>query len=118
MLDIVGIRLEISEIKKMLSELYDKSVILELMIEMVVPTVHVPNIQAISNLAVETREETQEKIKEKKRKKHEEKEAAKKAWVDNIQDEQDRETRVREMTAETSCSINPFMMLRGTVLCP
>lgn len=42
--DIFGIKTKVDEIKWMVHELYDRLVISEPVIEMVVPTVHVSNI--------------------------------------------------------------------------
>lgn len=50
------------EIKKMVHELYDRSVILELVVETVMPTLYILNIQAIPEYRIkETKEEKREK---------------------------------------------------------
>lgn len=69
MTNITDIRTEVTIIKKMVSKLYERSVFAVIVVEMVIPTVHVPNIwQDLANaLLAETREQRHE-IKRKKKK--------------------------------------------------
>lgn len=45
--NMAGIKAEVAKIKRMVMELYDIPVILELMIETFIPTVYIPNIWVI-----------------------------------------------------------------------
>lgn len=91
----------------MVAELYDKPVILVLVIETIMPTVYVPNIQAIPNLVEVPIKKTQEKRREIKRRRSEEKDIEKKAKVTSLLDEQDLEARVHEIATEASGLIPP-----------
>lgn len=77
---IIQVQAEVAEIKRTITELYDKLVISEPVVTTVVPEEEVENIQSILNLV----EETQER----KKRKHQssiEKEAMKKDKVDSLQ---------------------------------
>lgn len=70
----------------MVHELCDRLVILEPMIEIVVPIIYVLNIWAILEIRVE---ETEDERQAKKKRKHEDKDAKKKARSESIQSERD-----------------------------
>lgn len=55
--DIKDIKTKLAKIKRMVHELYDKPVILEPVIETVVPTIHVPNIWDILESRVKENQE-------------------------------------------------------------
>lgn len=95
--------------------MYNRPVIPEPVIEMVVPTVHVTNIQAIPELRVE---DSYDKRREKKKKRLEEKEAEKKAKANSLQDEQDWKTRVREIAVGTSGLRPPGINAKGGSFMP
>lgn len=88
--DITAIKSEVAEIKKVVGELYNSLVILELVIEIVVPPIHIPNICAISNPIEVLVEENLDERKEKKRRKHEEKVDDNKSKAASILDELDQ----------------------------
>lgn len=52
----------------MVTELYDRPIILESIVELVIATVYIPNIWVIPNLVHTLVEETKKKRKERKRK--------------------------------------------------
>ncbi|KAF3621897.1 hypothetical protein FXO38_31609 [Capsicum annuum] len=70
-LDIADIKVEFAKIKWMVSELNDRSMILKLMVETVVPTVNVDNIWDILDLIAVLVVEIREEKKDRKRKRHE-----------------------------------------------
>lgn len=85
--NIVDVRAKIVEIKKMVTKIYEWPVVVELVVETVIPTIEVPNILA-DPVAIQV-EETREYKKIKKRKA---KASNKKARLKSILDEQDRKT--------------------------
>lgn len=85
--NIANVKAEITEIKKMVIEQYERSVVIEPVMETEIPTVEVHNILAdsVDAQVKKTREE-------RKRKKRKAKRAEKKAKLKSIQDEQDCDT--------------------------
>lgn len=62
--DITKVKSKVDEIKKMVVELYDRPIISEPVVAIVVPNVHVDNIWAIQVLVEEPREERRESNRE------------------------------------------------------
>lgn len=85
--EVADIKFELAEIKKIVSKLYEIPVVVEPIVQIVIPTVYVPNIWADpADIQVK---KTKEQIKKREIKKKEERETEKRAIADNIQDEQD-----------------------------
>lgn len=98
-------------------ELYDRPVIIEPVIEKVIPTTYVPNILAILDQIEIPMVKTREEKGERKQRKREEKKAEKKAKVENKQDKLDWHKRVLEMAARVDGSIPPVFYSDGGQFC-
>lgn len=96
--NVVDIRAEIAEIHKIVTNLYERQIIAELVVETMIPTIDVPNIWVVSiNMKAE---ETQYERREKKKKNKIAKTARKKVRLDSIQDQKTQLTRVLEISRE------------------
>lgn len=83
------------KIKRMVTELCDKEVVAETIVEIVIPMVHDPNIWDV--LIEMPFRETQEERHERKIKRKKEKVVEKKARYESIHRERDQEQQFREM---------------------
>lgn len=82
--NIGDVRAEIAKIKKMITQLYERPIIAELVMETVIPPVEVPNIWEDP-----TAVPVEETRKNKKKKKRKDKAVEKKSRLKSIQDEAD-----------------------------
>lgn len=91
--DIAEVKFEVAEIKKMVDELYDRPFIPSPVVAEVELGIYVQNMLQI----LDPVEEPQDNRKKRKHRSSLKKDAIKKAKVDSLQSEQDRQARVQEM---------------------
>lgn len=113
--DVTEIKTEIAENKKMVHELYDRLIFLELVVGTMMPTVYVPNVWAIQELRIQ---ETKEERIKRKRKNKKYLVVQNKAFTKSSQDEWDLETRVYEMAMGVGGSRALIVDVAGLMLCP
>ncbi|KAF3663601.1 hypothetical protein FXO38_10547 [Capsicum annuum] len=88
-------KIEVAEIKKMVLELYKRLVVVELVVETMIPTIHMPNIwvDLVDALVVDSRVQRHERMRKGKKIEKDKK----RDHVESIQDKRDHEIRVHKM---------------------